>query len=310
MRPRDRELANKLCAGLQVYSERARALPGIDDPMVRQGLIEQLLASVHRVEYARRLPQMELSACRVEPNDVRFDPLKAAVIHLRRGNTEEAFWLIFLFVHFGKHANGGWRYLREVYGRLGSGRRWDWVSTSSDPSAFRIWLDTHEAELRRKGVPGGFGNHRKYESLSGHSANGTGAVVGSYVNWILGAGSHVALVQSVIVEAGGDRRGAFDRLYRSMAASVLRFGRLARFDYLTMLSKLRLAEIEPGSIYMHGSTGPLRGARQLFGGKYQAADLDQWLVELDRELNVGMQVLEDAICNWQKSPGEFVPFRG
>jgi hypothetical protein len=285
-------------------------LPGIDAPIVFQVLIEQLLASVHRVEYARRLAQMELSACRTDPNDVRFDPLKAAAIHMRRGNTEEAFWLVFLFVHFGKHATGGWRYLREVYGRLGSGRLWDWVSTSSDPSAFRVWLDTHEPELRRKGVPGGFGNHRKYESLSGHSVNGTGAVVGSYVNWVLTAGSHTALAQNAIAEAGGNRQGAFDRLYKSMAASVLRFGRLARFDYLTMLSKLGLAEIEPGSTYVHGSTGPLRGARQLFGGKYAARELDHWLVELDRELNVGMQVLEDAICNWQKSPSKFVPFRG
>lgn len=310
MRPRDRELANRLCAGLQAYNQHTRALPGIDAPAVRDVLIEQLLASVHRVEYARRLCQMELNACRADPDDIRFDPLKAAVLHLRGGDTEEAFWLVFLFVHFGKHASGGWRYLREVYGRLGSGRRWDWVSTSSDPSGFRGWLDRHQAEMRRKGVPGGFGNHRKYESLDGRSASGTGTVVESYVNWVVPAAGHVGLVQNAIIEAGGDRRKAFDRLYRSMAASVLRFGRLARFDYLTMLAKLGLAEIEPGSTYIHGSTGPLRGARQLFGGNYAAADLDDWLVELDRELNVGMQVLEDAICNWQKSPNTFEPFRG
>jgi len=27
-------------------------------------------------------------------------------------------------------------------------------------------------------------------------------------------------------------------------------------------------------------------------------------------LNVGMQVLEDSLCNWQKSPRQFVHFRG
>jgi len=36
------------------------------------------------------------------------------------------------------------------------------------------------------------------------------------------------------------------------------------------------------------------------------------LVQLEAELQIpmGMQVLEDALCNWQKSPDLFVPFRG
>ena len=65
---------------------------------------------------------------------------------------------------------------------------------------------------------------------------------------------------------------------------------------------------------MHGATGPLAGARLLFTGDEMAsigpADLDAWLIALDSDLDVGMQVLEDALCNWQKSPLEFVPFRG
>jgi hypothetical protein len=68
---------------------------------------------------------------------------------------------------------------------------------------------------------------------------------------------------------------------------------------------------------MQGATGPLSGARLLFGGKITAklgwSDLDAWLVELEADLDVGihgMQVLEDALCNWQKSPKRFKPFRG
>ena len=38
--------------------------------------------------------------------------------------------------------------------------------------------------------------------------------------------------------------------------------------------------------------------------------LDQWLVELEAHLSVGMQVLEDSLCNWQKSPDRFDRFRG
>jgi hypothetical protein len=92
--------------------------------------------------------------------------------------------------------------------------------------------------------------------------------------------------------------------------AVASFGRTARFDYLTMVGKLGLAQIEPGSTYMQGSTGPLQGARLLFGEAASAAALDAWLVELDGVLDVGMQVLEDALCNWQKSPEKFIPFRG
>ena len=80
-----------------------------------------------------------------------------------------------------------------------------------------------------------------------------------------------------------------------------------------MVGKLDLAPIEPGSTYMPGATGPLTGARLLFGKpKATAAALDGQLVLLNAylKLRFGMQVLEDALCNWQKSPAKFVPFRG
>ena len=61
---------------------------------------------------------------------------------------------------------------------------------------------------------------------------------------------------------------------------------------------------------MAGATGPKRGGELLFGTQKDAATLDRWLVELNTELDVGMQVLEDSLCNWQKSPHRFVRFRG
>jgi Alpha-glutamyl/putrescinyl thymine pyrophosphorylase clade 3 len=48
----------------------------------------------------------------------------------------------------------------------------------------------------------------------------------------------------------------------------------------------------------------------LFGGHDSPALLDTKLVQLEAQLEVGMQVLEDALCNWQKSPDRFKPFRG
>jgi hypothetical protein len=96
--------------------------------------------------------------------------------------------------------------------------------------------------------------------------------------------------------------------------AVKRFGRLATFDFLAMLGKLGVAPIEPGSAYLAEATGPLKGAKLLvFGDTEAKADpqhLEEILDALDVELKVGKQVLEDALCNWQKTPERFVLFRG
>ena len=81
-----------------------------------------------------------------------------------------------------------------------------------------------------------------------------------------------------------------------------------------MLGKLGLANIEPARPYLNSATGPLFGALLLFTGttakSVKPAELEKWVIELDETLNVGMQVLEDSLCNWQKSPDRFVSFRG
>ncbi|EKA0854744.1 hypothetical protein OJ704_004555, partial [Salmonella enterica] len=68
------------------------------------------------------------------------------------------------------------------------------------------------------------------------------------------------------------------------------------------------------STYMAEATGPRRGANLLFGGStsniYSTTLLENWVSELDSYLNVGMQVMEDSLCNWQKSPERFIRFRG
>jgi hypothetical protein len=309
VRPRDRELARRLDAGLTRFDRKNRPLPGVRDPLNREVFVEQLLESIHRVKFVEVLRTRHLTERRANPTDELFDPLKAAMVHQRRGDIEEAFWLVFLFVHFGKHPKAGWRYAREVYGRLGDGGLWNWVNTSADPVAFRAWLAARQRDLKREGVPRGFGSHRKYESLDGHSENGTGAAVESYIRWITPPRTHEEMMAQARSHAKGDSRKAFDDLYRSMDV-VTRFGRTARFDYLTMVGKLGLARIEAPSTYMQGATGPLRGARLLFGLHESAAKLDDFLVDLDGRLKVGMQVLEDALCNWQKSPAVFVSFRG
>ncbi len=313
MRPQDRENAQRLNASLLSFDQEKQALIGIHELAAREAFIEQILESIRRVNYTLVLLTRELSERSADPNDVMFDPLKSAILHLRKGDIDEAFWSVFLYVHFGKHASAGWRYTREIYGRFGDGAYWDWATVSANPPEFRKWLHNHQNELRRDGIPRGFGNHRKYQSLDAYAPNGTGAAFESYVKWVGPSRNHQDLMHQASILTNGDPAKTFDYLYRSMNA-VESFGRVAKFDYLAMVGKLGLASIEPGFAYLQNSTGPIKGARLLFGGYREApirpVELENKLAELDIELKVGKQVLEDALCNWQKNPGEFKRFRG
>ena len=272
-------------------------------------MLAQIIESTRRVKYVAVIKSRDISQRRTDPNDTLFDPVRAATWFQRQGDLDEAFWMVFLFVHFGKHNRGGWRYARQVYGRLGDPNcRWDWATTSADPEAFCEWLNANQNQIKTPGVPGGFGNHRKYQSLDAYSDRGTGAAITTYVRWVGPPRTHRELMDQVSHAAAGDRRAAFSALYRSMGC-VASFGRTARFDYLAMLGKLQLATIEPDSAYIQESTGPLYGTRLLFGVQGNARLLDQWLIELEARLGVGMQVLEDALCNWHKNPDQFTPFR-
>lgn len=265
----------------------------------------QMVASLRRLDYTRHLLGRDISAERADPSSVLFDPERAAIFHARAGRIDEAFWLTFLSVHFGKNLKHGWKRVRDVYSGLGSGH-WTWARVSADPSAFREWL-----RQNRDRIDGGFGNHRKYESLN-DGPKGTGAVVESYVAWVGPARSHAQLIAELVRRGGNHPHSIFNAFYQSMR--VARFGRLGKFDFLALVGRLGLAPISPGSAYLSGATGPLRGARLLFCDDPDASvneeDLDAWLQELDTILDVGMQVMEDSICNWQKSPNRFVHFRG
>ena len=312
IRRRDRVLARTLEGNLLSFSRGVRPLPGIRGRAPLRVLVAQLVDSSRRIRYVARLLDRDISPSRANPQNLAFDPLRASILHSRAGNLDEAFWLVFFYVHFGKHRRGGWRYAREVYGRFDASVRWDWASTSANPLAFRAWLFDNVSRLRRPGATGGFGNHRKYESLDAYSPRGTGSAFQSYVEWVCPPRTHSDFFAEAVSAAYCDVRVAFDWLYHSMD-SVASFGRMAKFDYLTMIGKLGLSAIVPGSAYIQHSTGPRQGAQMLFAGNNPSLsprELDHRVIELDNVLGVGFQVLEDALCNWQKSPCAFRPFRG
>lgn len=314
MKPKEKKRALALTAALTDYQKNnAIILPGIIPAGYQDCLARQIIDSLRRVEFANHLTRAQHHPDRMDPSSSIFDPLRAAVTHLRKGQIDEAWWLVFLATHFGKHHKDGWQLVRDIYGRLGQGGLWDWKTISQNPGGFRVWLKANICTLKSAPPTRRFSNHRKYETLNPDSQKGTAAVIESYVKWVSAFGSHSNLVRSTQALAGQNPEEVFAALYKSMN-SVQRFGRLGKFDFLAMLGKLGIAPISPGSAFLVGATGPLAGTRLLFFGDAahpaSASLLDIKLKKLGQETGLGMQVLEDALCNWQKSPGVFKRFRG
>lgn len=294
----------KLDKALQAFSKQQHKLLGIANPVDRKALVLQMTASLRRLDYTRVIKSRDISPHRADPTNPLFEPERGAAFLARNGQLDEAIWLIFLSTHFGQHKKHGWRMLRDIYSGLDGGV-WTWSRMSANPQQFRPWLQQHLQQ-----VNGAFGNHRKYETLNPASPSGTAVVLESFVQCFQPTPARwfSALVQS----KGNNPHTLFDAAYDTL--TIERFGRLAKFDFLALLGRLDLAPIAPGSAYLSGATGPLRGARLLVdgdvGSKSRAKDLDAILQMLDGVLHVGMQVMEDSICNWQKSPHHFVHFRG
>jgi hypothetical protein len=309
LRPSDMSRAAALDAIFIKFDSEVENLLGINSAIARAVLVEQIIESLRRIEFVHFIRDGKIDPRRSDPSSDLFDPIRAAAFRMREGDLDEAFWLVFLSTHFGKHVKHGWGLTRAVYGGS-NGKVWTWKRVSQNVDAFRDWLSKSEAVLKSKYA---FSNHRKYQSLGAYSDAGTGAVIASYVSWVGPPRTHQQMIQEFHKSVGQNPRVVFDSLYRSMDL-VMGFGRLGKFDFLTMLGKLGAAPIEPGSAYLVGATGPLQGARLLFTNdpraKVNPRELDARLAKLDSYLGVGMQVLEDSLCNWQKSPKKFISFRG
>lgn len=283
-------------------------MPGISSPAYLDCLVSQMIDSCRRIRYVTLVNNKNHDVTVCDPSSNAFDPIKAAVWHRRNGNIDEAAWLVFLSTHFGKNGRTKWQLLKNVYGALNEQAPWNWNNITGNIADFRNWLRINEVAVKTNA---NFGNHRKYESINALKYNGTGEAIATYVKWILTVGNHNELFSNKLSTCGNNIRQTFSQLFIEMNA-VSRFGRTARFDYLTMLGKLNIAQVEPDSTYMHGATGPYSGAVLLFGSHQSKSTFNIWLDELESHLGLffGMQVLEDSLCNWQKSPNHYIYFGG
>jgi hypothetical protein len=295
----------RLYEALLQHSQTEKVMPGVADDRARDTLAWQFVASLRREDYYRRVQEKTITAAKADPNSGFFDAERAVAYHLQNNNVEEAAWLIFLMTHFARPSTSGWQRLQDVYGMLGNGI-WDWQIVSVNPQGMIDWLANNQTQIRGK-----FGNHRKYETLSPNSHRSFGRVLKSYIAWI-GKSGHRKFFADAVHNHGNNPEIIFDAIFKSM--NVTTFGRLARFDYLALIGRYKIAPIEAGSAYLKDATGPAAGARLLFVGpnadKKSDAKLQTWLDALDKDLGVGMAVMEDALCNWQKSPMQFIHYKG
>lgn len=312
MRPKDIQEFTRIRGLLIHHSTTERSLPGIASSDNCNALVEQIVESRRRVRYLEMIAARIHDPCCSDPTSVAFDPLKAAATMHQRGNFENACWLVFLATHFGKTRRNGWTVVARVYGGLGEGELWSWDRVMRSPRDFVAWFNG-SVELIRPNTGSAFGNHRKYESLRADSNRGSGAVFSSYISVVMEHGGHQGLLHEILEDTGNSPQLAFERLFNCLS-KVKSFGRTAKFDLLSTLSKLGIMPIVAGHPYLSDATGPLRGAKLLCFASVSAAanvpELSEAVTRLGLSLDERMDVLEDALCNWQKNPSRFVPFRG
>ncbi|WP_046139245.1 alpha-glutamyl/putrescinyl thymine pyrophosphorylase clade 3 protein [Devosia epidermidihirudinis] len=305
-----RDQYTALMAGLAAFEAQHGALPGIVQLSARDTFVQQMISSLRRIEYIRNMQARAIDPGRIDPNSSLFDPLKGAALLGQNGDLDEAVWMTFVATHFGKHVEDAWKLASNVMGSFGSGPTWNFAEYARQPAAFDAMLQAHQADLADPKISGRFSNHRQYQSKK---PDKIGLVFSTFYDWLIADGDFNTKIRNIHLKVGQQPTVVFPALYRSMAP-VYGFGRLGNFDFLTMVGKLQLAPIDADSVHMSGATGPFSGAKLLVQAPGAAAmsrkQIEAVVDRLDDTLHVGKQVLEDSLCNWQKSPNHYVYFSG
>ncbi|WP_172724547.1 hypothetical protein [Neorhizobium tomejilense] len=281
--------AKELSQAIDDFEQENGLLPGLSTAQRRATWIAQIISSLRRIDYVRGLLQRPIEPSRCDPHDILFDPIKAAAYLGKQGQRDEAVWMTFVATHFGKHLTDGWKLASKVIGSFDQGPVWTVAQYGSNQPQFEQMLQNNRPALEDMGISGRFSNHRQYQSKKPEIIS---AVFRTFHDWLYQQGGFDNLIHSIHIAHGQEPTGAFDALYRSLDA-VFGFGRLGKFDFLTMVAKLELAPIEAGSTYMVGATGPLSGAKLLFHNdtkyKVTAAKIGPQVDGLDDYLKVGKQ---------------------
>ena len=204
---------------------------------------------------------------------------------------DEVIWRCFLAAHFGRTSASNDPQARSASRLLcafGDTPVWTWETVVDDPQALEDWLSQSQEQLSLLR----FGNHRKYES---HKPRNLWSVISSFISLAADYDGPANLISRTPEEDSAD---GFHVLYRRLRP-LSRFGRTGYFDFLVLMLDLGIISCEPKKGYLAGSTGPMKGARQLWG-KLGSKRLESMGADLACQLRVSPIVIEDALCNWQK----------
>lgn len=270
---------------IKQYSQDIQKLPILASTVELSVLAHQLVDSLNRKQYFALLQQRDIHIDRISPYCDLFDPIRA-VIALKERHFDEACWLTFLLVHTGNTASQQWQLVRDLYGNWNKQPQLTWHEVNKNLSPVSLWIkQAHQQPYKPK-----FGSHRKYETIAQLED-----VIYSYIQWVKRSGGHKAL----FLDPAFDPKIRYQQIYAKM--NVLRFGRLAKYDYLGLLSRTGVANLQADQCYLVGASGPLKGAKRMFG-LYEDEALNTMASKFADEFDLDYQVFEEALCNWQKSP--------
>jgi hypothetical protein len=237
---------------------------------------------------SQRQKKLLQNAHRLSRNDILFWISDAYA----NGEVDEALWRSFLASHFGRGSTDHSDKVKsatKILCAFGAQPYWTWKRVSSAANTMKPWLIEHSDGVKALG----FGNHRKYESKQSLIVY---RVISSFVDWVHSNGGAPSSAFLTNGDAGPEAN--FELAYRSLKA-IFRFGRTGAFDLLCLIGNMRVLPVRPGSCYLAGSTGPLRGARKLWGRR-APLELGELADSTATALGIPFDVFEDALCMWQK----------
>ena len=293
-------LAVELAVCVPTVPPKREPMSAIMEALTRQGVVateDEVASFAAHVESAVDAHHRVSRYLELARKRNRLDILRLIAEARDASDLGEALWRAFVTGHFGRLSVD---YTDDnqivIAGRFlcgfGTEPRWTWQALTSAPSGladFKSWIedpDTPLWELR-------FGNHRKFESKK---PNGLLSVVCSFIDWVELHGDDP--YSAFAAHTGSTPEQDFSSLYHSLS-TVHRFGRTARFDLLDLIGRMNLLPIAPDSCYLIGATGPLSGAKRLWG-KHAAATLSETADSLARDLRLPKAAVEDALCRWHK----------
>lgn len=260
-------------------------------------LADQTHDSIRRIEIYRAYKSRATLA--VEEKRSFFDTSNPFVLAQRTDlSNEDRVWIIYLATYFGKSNFSGWDlFLRAAFD--GNQLLITFRKIKAKPEKYFDYLNRLEFFENCK-----FSNHRKYTKKSLNGPKGF-------------FHSMTFLINNMEQYCRSDEID-FQGMYK-LAGKIPNFGRLASFDFSSSLVKCGLKIGEPKSMYASHSTGPLQALELILrltnsDVSHQSKidlsyNLVEWFTENSDIFMVG-QVLEDAICNWQKNPKKYIYYSG